>query len=46
MLSKLSRTVLLGGSLKMNAQAEVARNASVILASRENRRVSTLKSVV
>lgn len=46
MLSRLSRVVLLDESLKMNVQAEVARNASVILANRENRRVSTLKLVV
>lgn len=46
MPSRLSRVVLLDGGLKMNVQDEVARNGSVILASRENRRVSTPKLVV
>lgn len=46
MPSRLSRVLLLDGGLKMNVQAEVARNGSVILVSRENQRVSTPKSVV
>lgn len=45
MLLRLSRVVLLDGSLKMSVQEEVARNASAIRVSQESRRVSMPKLV-